>query len=501
MLVLLGVLLRLYRLGAGELWLDEGYTAALVQLPGGELLGELAVDMHPPLSFLLVQLATALTGSTAEWALRLPSALGGCLALLAGAWGLRRVAPGAGGLVALALLAFSPELLAASQEARMYALLLAAGVLHALAHAQWRESGDPGDLALEVAAAWVGVHLHYFFWLVLAGLSLEVLWSRPRGLRQHLLARLALVGLAAPWLVVAVHAKLTGARLGNEWRAAVSWGETLPRSLGAAATWLDGQMYRGEAHPRWWLPWVLLAAGAAGGAGREPGGAPRWWWRAGWCVLGVSFLAATLIQPLLGEMFWLPRYLAASMFWFLVLLAATLEALVPRLPGSARGALSGGLVLVLGAGAAGYASGERSDFRRQLAARLPLGRPGMALVLFTPAWDLFHYLKARPEAAGLPALWVDPPRTDERPGICDDLGFRDAMGAPRAVSVDELRTWLGSPGAPREVWTILLETQTRGAWFPRVMQALHAGRQATAVNLSGEPDQGFERVVVFADTP
>ena len=80
----LALALRLYRLGAQSLWLDEGATWAEVTRQGwGRLLADLlSPDAAYPLYHLLLKAWVAAAGDS-EWALRLPSALAGAVAVAA----------------------------------------------------------------------------------------------------------------------------------------------------------------------------------------------------------------------------------------------------------------------------------------------------------------------------------------------------------------------------------------------------------------------------------
>src|SRR5436309_4123915 len=86
LLFVIGLALRLYRLGTQSLWLDEGGTWAEVSGRTGKgwsaLLGELfSQDAAYPLYHVLLKAWIALAGDS-EWALRFPSALAGAATVL-----------------------------------------------------------------------------------------------------------------------------------------------------------------------------------------------------------------------------------------------------------------------------------------------------------------------------------------------------------------------------------------------------------------------------------
>jgi mannosyltransferase len=197
-LVLLGAwALYLQRLDAQDIWWDEARNIEVATRPLAQIAGAPELDIHPPLYFYSLHLWASFLGASA-FATRLFSA---CFGLLAAALTYRlarRLAPGSAGrvsgLLALILAAFSPFLLAESQETRMYTFtwaLLAAGAL-----AVWQ--------AVEARSrrrAWL-------WWLAFAVLSVA-----------SLLAHYAAVLILVPWAVWLLAWALRGpdrlARLGT----------------------------------------------------------------------------------------------------------------------------------------------------------------------------------------------------------------------------------------------------------------------------------------------
>lgn len=116
------LVLRLWNLGAPDLWSDEVHTLDAMGLPVGDLVAERLRAGHLPLYFVLLRGWTELFG-TSQLALRFPSALLGT-ALVVPAFALfRRLLPAAQARWALAVLAVHPTFVELSREARMYPLL------------------------------------------------------------------------------------------------------------------------------------------------------------------------------------------------------------------------------------------------------------------------------------------------------------------------------------------------------------------------------------------
>lgn len=203
-LAVLALLVRLDLLTDRELWLDEAYTALVVQSESlGEMLRSLATDNYPPLYFLALRGWTVLFGA-GEAAVRLPSVIAG-VALVPLLWWLvravgRPLGAGAGArLLAATLAAFSPLLVHYSLEARPYTLLwaLAVGVLLFLHRFLRREEARDLVAAAGLGALALGVH---YFAVLLAPVWGVALWA-ARGRRGRVLAAggLALVPVTIWW--------------------------------------------------------------------------------------------------------------------------------------------------------------------------------------------------------------------------------------------------------------------------------------------------------------
>lgn len=132
---IVGVGLRLIGLNTFNLWYDEAGTSWMSSLPFARMIAATAGDVHPPLYFLIEWVIVHLAGPQA-WAVRLPSAVAGILALyVARRLGERLHLEPAAILAGTGLMAVNPFQLFFAQDARMYSLLqllFLAGVLAAL---------------------------------------------------------------------------------------------------------------------------------------------------------------------------------------------------------------------------------------------------------------------------------------------------------------------------------------------------------------------------------
>jgi hypothetical protein len=180
LLFALALALRLYRLGAQSLWLDEGGTWAEVTGKGwGALLADLiSPNAAYPLYHLLLKAWVGLAGDS-EWALRFPSALAGAAAVVAvylAAHALsasRRPEPAAAPLAGL-LCATAPFALWQAQDAKVYSLLLLCAALLLWALLRALQRGTPGDWLALLLVALVSIFVHRLALLAIIAALLAV---------------------------------------------------------------------------------------------------------------------------------------------------------------------------------------------------------------------------------------------------------------------------------------------------------------------------------------
>jgi mannosyltransferase len=201
--------LRLYSLDAESLWIDEGYTISLARHSPFEIVEGAAADQHPPLYYLVLHLW--LKGGVSVFYARFPSALLGLVSVALIGWLGRDLGGKKLGLIAAGILALSPYHIWYSQEARMYVLLCALGIVSAgLAWTLVQGEGRRRHWLLYLASSSLALYTHYFaFFLLLFENLVAVLWVwRVRTVRRWLtwLAGQAILVLVfAPWLPTAIY--------------------------------------------------------------------------------------------------------------------------------------------------------------------------------------------------------------------------------------------------------------------------------------------------------
>ncbi|NDD30419.1 MAG: hypothetical protein EB084_19345 [Proteobacteria bacterium] len=217
---LIGALLRLYRLGASSLTIDEGLSLRYALLPIGSiddmtpgitgpdslLQFVYRFDGHPPLFYLTLHAWLGIVGVASETVLRLPFALCSIVALHAACRLARRLLPADAARAAMALAAVSQAAVWCGQELRMYPMLamfvLCATLCGCLA---WLDDWRPGWVGWSACTAAAG-YTHYLGLFSMPAFALWALTSRGRGRSWQRLA-LAFASCAAlllPWLPVAL---------------------------------------------------------------------------------------------------------------------------------------------------------------------------------------------------------------------------------------------------------------------------------------------------------
>ncbi len=212
LLIAAGFFIRLHGLGAESLWIDEAHTAAVARMPVLELLKTVALDNHPPLSFLVERGALLLLGDS-EAALRLPSLLFGTLTIVAAGAVAKRLFGETAGLIVALITALSPFQLHYSQEARSYELLALLTACSFLSLIRFAERPTAKRAATYTAATVLLLYTHYYGFfavaaqnvLFFAGVAAGARGYR-RGVATWLLVQGTVLLLFAPWAGAAIRA-------------------------------------------------------------------------------------------------------------------------------------------------------------------------------------------------------------------------------------------------------------------------------------------------------
>jgi 4-amino-4-deoxy-L-arabinose transferase-like glycosyltransferase len=256
-LLVVALALRVYRLGAESLWLDEIGEALVAQ---GPLVGIFeGVKGHygaTPLDYLIT--AAVIRLSRAEWVLRLPAALWGTLSVYSlFRLGRRLGSPVIGGIAAV-LLALSPFHIRYSQELRFYALFVFLAMLSTDALLVAWERCSSRAWGLYAAATTLALYSHPYTVLVV---SFHAIWISTKWIasrRLHALrsqAQANLVGFTlacvavstafCPWIWFRGHEHSVGT-----WQAPLLDWKLVREVLVIFSGWGDDTL---------WQSWAALA--------------------------------------------------------------------------------------------------------------------------------------------------------------------------------------------------------------------------------------------------
>lgn len=206
-----------------SLWLDELYTAGIVEPVGrnGNLYTRIAGDLNSPLYFILVFLYSNLVGSS-DAALRSFSALAACGAVLIFLFGTRRSFSLPARLFGAAMATGSVYWFVQSQNARNYSLALLVGsaimaLCLALLEERRRRELAPAHLLVPLLAlVFIGAFTHFYVvFESVAALMVLSLW-RPRQRLLMIGSAVAVLAVAFLYLklFVATHSQIV---MGNYW--------------------------------------------------------------------------------------------------------------------------------------------------------------------------------------------------------------------------------------------------------------------------------------------
>jgi mannosyltransferase len=230
--ILLAFGLYLYRLDNQSFAFDEGWTSYAIHHSWRDMLSVLIPDNHPPLYYVLEKALAEAAGYT-DFPMRYLSVIWGTVTV-AGLYTLgRRLHGEVAGLASALLAAFLPSFVYYAQEARMYSLLMALGVLSS--YSLLRALQEPAARrwrTIYVAAAVGALYTHYYAAMLLVAQNaawvgwVGYAWLRGprreasaqalRRLQAWVWAQAAILVLYLPWLPVLFYQVRVGQ--GTWWR-------------------------------------------------------------------------------------------------------------------------------------------------------------------------------------------------------------------------------------------------------------------------------------------
>lgn len=380
-LVAVAAALRFATIAHESYWFDEAHTVRLALAPFGAHALGIDNQAEPPLYFALAWVWARVFGYS-EAGLRSLSALAGVLTVPVAYSAARSLASRRAALIAAAIVATSPVLIAYSQEARSYALYVLLGALSFMFVARIREDPSARNHACWAVASALAVASHYFAVFLVVP---EAVWVLLRSADRRR-AKIAVGGLAAALLALAplaLHERVHGA---TDWIANSSLRLRLDD---ATRTLVVGRAPGDAAMRAIQLAGLALVVVAVARADRRARGGAR-------LALGASAVVVALAAAagLLGADYVLDRNLLAAVVPMAVVVAVGLA--VP-----ARRRVTVALAVVLCAGlvaehvrVARDPALQRDDWR-SVAAAIGPARPDR-VVSVVPGWQEFPLGLYRP---------------------------------------------------------------------------------------------------------
>lgn len=335
--LLAAVVVRGWGLGARSLWFDEAYSFSIARQPLLEiprlLLG---YDTHPPLYYVFLHVWMALLGKS-EVALRVPSVVAGVGVVVLTFLLARRLAGDRVGLLAAALIAFSPFQITAAQDARMYSLLTSFGL--GASYALWLglEGGRRAHWAAYAVFMLLALYIHHLaLLLVLTHGTYVLAVYRTKAARRTWTLWMGAVLMAYLPVLPLLYTQFITARFWPSFRPSFGVGALTDMvglfSFGGGLFGMGTYFRRGvlplEQRAAVLLPFLLLAiCGVAGLAG----------WRKRTYLLGYWLLPIITVAgiSLKWNMFY-ERYFSFVLPPFMILLAAGVFYLADAMRGRAK---------------------------------------------------------------------------------------------------------------------------------------------------------------------
>jgi len=209
-IVLVGLFLRVYNLGANNLWLDEAIAVYIAKLGLSQFAqAQPAIELNPPLYFVILHYWAILFGDS-EFAVRFLSVVFGVLAIpmiyVVG----RQLFDEEAGLVGALILALSSFNVQFSQEARMYSLMLLLTLLSMFFFARFLRKSNLSISGGYILVTTLLLYTHVFGLFVVVAQNIYVLAllflrrENPFPLRRWIAFQAIILALFAPWIRILI---------------------------------------------------------------------------------------------------------------------------------------------------------------------------------------------------------------------------------------------------------------------------------------------------------
>lgn len=202
LICVLGFFLRLINLGGPGLWFDEFMSAFRAHSAFKDTIADLSGSPLPPLYYLIMKVWVRLFGESA-FSLRFPSLIFSTLSIPLIFLLARELFDKKVGLISALLLSVSPYSINYAQDAKMYSLFWALGILSFLFFYRFGKERRKKDLVAYTVTAVIALYTSYFaFFFIAAQNILIFMFFRPKELKQWLMAQLTIAFCFLPWIAL-----------------------------------------------------------------------------------------------------------------------------------------------------------------------------------------------------------------------------------------------------------------------------------------------------------
>lgn len=209
-ILVIGVFFRLINAQNESIWCDEANEIRISQMNLGDLTNFLKSDLSPPLHYYLVHGWMKFISDT-EISLRFMAIIISLAGVIAIYFLGKEIYSTKVGLLAAALMSFSPLQITYGVEIRMYSLLTLFGILSTLFFIKYYKKSNKKNIVLYIVTSGLMIYTHYvgFFILAAHGLFIFILWIINKKInlqiRQWLIINLIIFLLFLPWLPITVN--------------------------------------------------------------------------------------------------------------------------------------------------------------------------------------------------------------------------------------------------------------------------------------------------------
>lgn len=164
--VLLGLVLRLYKITASSIWHDEGYTMWLIRYPFGEIISRTARDVHPPAYYFFAKVWTMVFGNS-NFSIRFLSLLFSIGIIYFAYKTIELVFNKRAAFWTSILIAASPFMVRFGQEARMYGVVAFFTTVATYLLVRYLKEGDRKYLYFYAPAMIIAMYTQYYSFFVI----------------------------------------------------------------------------------------------------------------------------------------------------------------------------------------------------------------------------------------------------------------------------------------------------------------------------------------------